>query len=84
MCVQVVVYDVAGQEKLWSTQPGHTETIFDCCFAPGPSSDLLATCSFDGTVRVWDAATNTHLKTLDTKAPGREEVVVKGAVTALF
>jgi hypothetical protein len=34
---------------------------------------------------VWNAATNTCLKTLDTKAPGREEVVyVKGAVIALF
>lgn len=77
--VQVVVCDVAAQEQLWSSQHGHTETIFDCSFAPGPSSSLLATCSFDSTVRVWDAATNTCVKTMDTKAIAREEVVhVKG------
>lgn len=73
--VQVVVYDVAAQEQLWSSQPGHTETIFDCSFAPGPSSSLLATCSFDSTVRVWHTATSTCVKTLDTKAIAREEVV---------
>jgi hypothetical protein len=77
--VQVVVYDVAAQEQLWSSQPGHTETIFDCSFAPGPSTSLLATCSFDSTVRVWDAATNTCVKTLDTNAIARDAVVhVKG------
>lgn len=73
------MYDVAAQEQLWSSQPGHTETMFDCSFAPGPSSSLLATCSFDSTVREWDAATSTCVKTLDTKAIAREEVVhVKG------
>lgn len=78
--LQVLVYDVATHERLWCTQPGHTETIFDCCFAPpGSNADMLATCSFDGTVRVWDAATHTCIKTLDTKTPGREEsVYVKG------
>lgn len=74
--LQVMVYDVAAREQLWCTQPGHTETIFDCCFAPGASSHLLATCSFDGTVRVWDVTTNSCVKTLQTKAPGHEEIVV--------
>lgn len=79
--LQVVVYDVSTQERLWCTQPGHTETIFDCAFAPGPHLNMLATCSFDGTVRVWDSASYTCIKTLDTKAPGREEpVAVKGTL----
>lgn len=75
----LIVYDVSTQEQLWCSQPGHTETIFDCCFAPGASSNLLATCSFDGTVRVWSTASNSCVKTLETRAPGRDEpVVVKG------
>ena len=32
---------------------GHIETIFDCRFCPD-NADLLATASFDGTVKVWD------------------------------
>lgn len=74
--LQVMVYDVAAREQLWCTQPGHTETIFDCCCAPGASAHLLATCSFDGTVRVWDVTTNSCVKTLQTKAPGHEDIVV--------
>ena len=76
-----MVYDVSAHEQLWCTQPGHTETIFDCSFAPGTNSQLLATCSYDGTVRIWSVATNWCVKTLDTKAPGRDDVVqVKGEI----
>ena len=32
------------------------ETIFDCKFKP-ESPDLLATASFDGTIKVWDVNT---------------------------
>lgn len=35
---------------------GHVETIFDCKFKP-ESPDLLATASFDGTIKVWDVNT---------------------------
>lgn len=31
---------------------GHTETIFDCSFKP-EDSDLLATGSFDGSIKIW-------------------------------
>ena len=34
------------------------ETIFDCKFKP-ESPDLLATASFDGTIKVWDVNTMT-------------------------
>lgn len=37
---------------------GHIETIFDCKFKP-ESPDLLATASFDGTIKVWDVNTMT-------------------------
>jgi len=32
---------------------GHIETIFDCQFHPD-DPDLLATGSFDGTIKIWD------------------------------
>ena len=32
---------------------GHIETIFDCKFKPD-NPNLLATASFDGTIKVWD------------------------------
>lgn len=35
---------------------GHLETIFDCQFKP-ENCDLLATASFDGTVKVWNVDT---------------------------
>ena len=37
---------------------GHIETIFDCKFKP-EKADLLATASFDGTIKVWDINTMT-------------------------
>lgn len=88
--LQVMVYDVAAQETLWCTQPGHTETIFACSFAPAACANphLLASCSFDGTVRVWNTSASSSssscVKTLDTKAPGVEEAVVKGEGGAVF
>ncbi len=35
---------------------GHTETIFCCEFRPD-NSDILATASFDGTIKIWDVTT---------------------------
>jgi WD40 repeat protein len=70
--LQVMAYDVRSQEQLWSTQPGHTETIFDCCMHP-VDPRLLATCSYDGSVRVWDVGSGTCVKTLDVpNSAGRE------------
>jgi WD40 repeat protein len=70
--LQVITYDVSSQEQLWSTQPGHTETIFDCCMHP-VDPRLLATCSYDGSVRVWDVGSGSCVKTLDVpNSAGRE------------
>lgn len=38
---------------LWRTCGGHTETIFDCAFSPR-NRNCLATCSFDGSVCLWN------------------------------
>ncbi|UYV75765.1 WDR17 [Cordylochernes scorpioides] len=49
---------------------GHIETIFDCQFNPD-NSDLLATSSFDGTVKVWNINTMEPEQT----SPGNESVI---------
>jgi len=49
---------------------GHVETIFDCKFKPD-DPNILATASFDGTIKVWDINTLTAVYT----SPGNEGVV---------
>ncbi|EDV25063.1 uncharacterized protein TRIADDRAFT_25870 [Trichoplax adhaerens] len=48
------------QQRRWEflRDLGHIETIFDCKFKPTNPS-LLATASFDGTIKVWDINTMT-------------------------
>uniref|UniRef100_A0A3B5LN84 Uncharacterized protein n=1 Tax=Xiphophorus couchianus TaxID=32473 RepID=A0A3B5LN84_9TELE len=41
---------------------GHVETIFDCKFKPD-DPNLLATASFDGTIKIWDTNTLTAVST---------------------
>eukprot|EP00873_Tetraselmis_striata_P017164 jgi/Tetstr1/437428/TSEL_026109.t1 len=52
----VMLYDVERARAQWQTQGGHTETIFGCQFHPD-NPNLLATCSYDSTVRLWDVTT---------------------------
>ena len=40
----------------FSTEPGHYETIFDIQLKPA-DENLLATCSYDGTAKIWDVRT---------------------------
>lgn len=47
----VYVYDLTSQHVLWRQEGGHTETVFDCRFCT-TDPNLLATASFDSTVRV--------------------------------
>ena len=52
----VGMYDVKKRRLEWHTEGGHTETIFDCAFST-TDPDLLATSSYDSSVRVWDVTT---------------------------
>jgi serine/threonine protein kinase/WD40 repeat protein/tetratricopeptide (TPR) repeat protein len=61
---QVFVWDVE-RGRLASVLQGHTTDVLDCDFAPG--SYLLASTSWDGTVRLWDAATGEPLVSTPTK-----------------
>ncbi|KAG2502174.1 hypothetical protein HYH03_000661 [Edaphochlamys debaryana] len=57
------VFDLSSQQVLWRQEGGHTETIFDCRFSTA-DHNLLATASFDSTVRVWDVRTARCIKIL--------------------
>ena len=46
--------DVRSRRQTWTSEEGHTETIFDCSLSPANPDDLFS-CSFDGTIRRWDA-----------------------------
>ncbi|KAJ3583786.1 hypothetical protein NHX12_015573 [Muraenolepis orangiensis] len=66
----VGLYDMGAKKWDFLRDLGHVETIFDCKFKPD-DPDLLATASFDGTIKVWDTNTLTAVYT----SPGNEGVV---------
>ena len=51
------VFDIKAKRWKWRSETGHSETIFDCHFHPN-DPDQLASCSFDGTVKILDVNTN--------------------------
>ena len=49
----LVLYNMKNRQVEFKTQSGHTDTIFECEYQP-KSPDALATCSYDGTVKIWN------------------------------
>ncbi|XP_016074649.1 PREDICTED: WD repeat-containing protein 17 [Miniopterus natalensis] len=66
----VGLYDLGARKWDFLRDMGHVETIFDCKFKPD-DPNLLATASFDGTIKVWDVNTLTAVHT----SPGNEGVI---------
>ncbi|XP_060237772.1 WD repeat-containing protein 17 isoform X6 [Meriones unguiculatus] len=66
----VGLYDMGAKKWDFLRELGHVETIFDCKFKPN-DPNLLATASFDGTIKVWDINTLTAVYT----SPGNEGVI---------
>lgn len=52
----VALVDLREQRTAWSSEGGHTETIFDCHLSRSDCNTLVS-CSFDGTVRQYDMRT---------------------------
>mmetsp|Transcript_11720 Transcript_11720/g.5864 ORF Transcript_11720/g.5864 Transcript_11720/m.5864 type:complete len:81 (-) Transcript_11720:637-879(-) len=46
-------YNFIKNKMDFATEPGHCETIFDIALKPA-DKNLLATASYDGTVKLWD------------------------------
>lgn len=61
----VCVFNTAKKRVEFQTEAGHAETVFDLEFCPS-NKDLIASCSYDGTVRVWDANSMKLLQTNET------------------
>ncbi|XP_039176577.1 WD repeat-containing protein 17 isoform X1 [Crotalus tigris] len=66
----VGLYNMGAKKWEFLRDLGHVETIFDCKFKPD-NPDLLATASFDGTIKIWDITTLTAICT----SPGNEGVI---------
>lgn len=54
--LKVAIFDTLRKLIVWQTCGGHTETVFDCRICPS-DKDTMATCSFDGTIRLWNIQT---------------------------
>ena len=59
---EVAVFDAKQRRRLWTKGPGHTETVFACVFNPVDANQVVS-CSFDGTVRLWNARSLECVKT---------------------
>lgn len=60
-----LVYDLKRRSVEFKTEAGHSETIFETEFCRA-NSEYIASCSYDGTVRVWDTTTMKLVSTNDT------------------
>jgi len=50
------ILDNNKRKMVFTTPPGHSETIFDTCFNP-VDADIFATASYDGYVKLWQVST---------------------------
>ncbi|XP_066956128.1 WD repeat-containing protein 17-like isoform X1 [Macrobrachium rosenbergii] len=66
----VGLYHLRRKQWIFRREHGHTETIFDCSFKP-EDSDLLATSSFDGSIKIWRIDTMEAVDTL----PNRNTII---------
>ncbi len=64
------VYHLKRHKWMFQREKRHTETIFACEFHP-TDPNILATCSFDNSIKIWDIRTMTPIHT----SPGNLSVV---------
>ncbi len=61
----VGVFNITRKKMEFLTEAGHPETVFDLAFCPS-NRDLLASVSYDGTVRLWQPDDMKLLQIIDT------------------
>ena len=71
---EVAVFDAKHRRRLWKKGPGHTETVFACVFNPVDPYQVVS-CSFDGTVRLWNARNLECVKTFHASDAPRPSTV---------
>jgi WD40 repeat protein len=62
----VIIFDIKKKKKLFNLMPGHSETIFDLEYNK-LNYGTFATCSFDGSIKVWDLNNNKILCNYNTE-----------------
>lgn len=61
----MTIFNLKKRHNEFETEAGHAETVFDLEFSPF-NRDLVASCSYDGTVRIWNTNQMKLLATNDT------------------
>lgn len=61
----IAVFNIEKKKIVFQTEPGHSETIFDIKFKP-TDKNSLATCSYDGSIKIWDAPSMQMILTINT------------------
>jgi WD40 repeat protein len=59
----IALFNVEKKKIEFQTEPGHSETIFDLKFKPS-DKNILASCSYDGSIKLWDAPSMKMLLTI--------------------
>jgi WD40 repeat protein len=73
----LTLFNLERKQTEFQTEAGHSETIFDLKYHPTQES-LLASCSYDGTVRIWDTSTMKLIVVNDTNraTPQAEKKII--------
>lgn len=68
----VTVFSLSKMQNEFSTPGGHTHTIYEVAFCP-TNVDVFASCSYDGTVKIWAISTMQQLKAFTSKGDNNTE-----------
>ena len=63
----VGIYSLLKKKFEFCTEPGHAETVFDMSINPN-DKNLLATASYEGTIKIWDLRIMKNIDTLQSDA----------------
>lgn len=63
------VYSLLKKKLEYCTEPGHAETVFDISINP-KDKNMIATASYEGTIKIWDLRNMRNIDTLHSDALG--------------